>query len=126
MHVKKGNNRALSNDIAIECGIFQGDLLSRTVFCLCFTVISYHIQDLKLGYTLGTPNKRHGSQMITQTHTLLMDDWKIYGTSHQLLEKIIKNTTYVMEVTGLNLNLDKGAVLSTTAGRETSTNNMMI
>ena len=80
LQVKKGKNRVLSKEIAIERGIFQGDSLSPTLFCLCFTVISYHIRDLKLGYTLGAPSKRHGSQMIT--HTLLMDDLKIYSTSH--------------------------------------------
>ena len=124
LQVKKGKNNVLSKEIAIDRGIFQGDSLSPTLFCLCFTVISYHIRDLKLGYTLGAPNKRQGNQIIT--HTLLMDDLKIYSTSHRLLEKVIKKATYVMEATGLNLSLEKCAVLSTKAGRETSTNNLMI
>ena len=121
---KQGKNRVLSKEIAIERGIFQGDSLSPTLFCSCFIVISYHIRDLKLGYTLGAPSKRHGSQMIK--HTLLMDDLKIYSTSHQLLETVIKKATYVMDAIGLSLSLEKCAVLSRKAGRETSTHNLMI
>lgn len=85
---KKGEHKALSKEIAIDRGIFQGNSLSPTFFCLCFTVISYHIRDLKLGYTLSAPNRRHASHIIT--HTLKMDDLKIYSTSHQLLKKVIK------------------------------------
>ena len=114
----------LSKEIAIERGIFQGDSVSPTLFCVCFSVMSYDIQDLELGYTLGVPDMRNGGQMIT--HTLLMDDLKIYSTSYQLLEKVIKKIPHVMEATGLNLSLEKCAVLSTKAGRETSKNNLMI
>ena len=45
-----------------------------------------------------------------KTHGLLMDDLKVYSTSHQQLEKVIQQTVYVMEKTGLNLGLDKCSV----------------
>ena len=34
-----------------------------------------------------------------------MDDLNVYSTSHQQLEKVIQQTAYVMEKTGLNLGL---------------------
>ena len=60
---------------------------------------------MKLGYIPGPPGNRNSNQM--KTHGLLMDDLKLYSTSHQQFEKVIQQAAYVMEKTGLNLGLDK-------------------
>ena len=60
---------------------------------------------MKLGYIPGPPGNRSSNQM--KTHGLLMDDLKVYSTSHQQLEKVIQQAAYVMEKTGLNVGLYK-------------------
>ena len=55
-----------------------------------------------------------------------MDDLKVYSTSHQQLEKVIQQTAYVMEKTGLNLGLDKCSVLAIKAGKECTTKSVKI
>ena len=79
---------------------------------------------MKLGYTAGPPGNRNSNQM--KTHGLLMDDLKVYSTSHQHLEKVIQQTAYVMEKTGLNLGLDKCSVLTMKAGKECTTKSVKI
>ena len=103
LQVSKGKETILSEEILIECGIFQGDSLSPTLFNLAFIIISYTIRQKKLEYILGPPGNRNSDQM--KTHDLLINDLKDYSTSHQQLDKVIQQTTYVMEKTGLNLGL---------------------
>ena len=124
MQVSKGKEKILSKEIFIECGIFQGDSLSPTLFGLAFIIISYTIRQMKLGYIPGPPGNRNSNQM--KTHGLLMDDLKVYSTSHQQLEKVIQQTAYVMEKTGLNLGLDKCSVLTIKAGKECTTKSVKI
>ena len=116
--------KVLSKEIFIECGIYQGDSLSPTLFGLAFIIISYTIRQMKLGYIPGPPGNRNSNQM--KTHGLLMDDLKVYSTSHQQLEKVIQQTAYVMEKTGLNLGLDKCSVLTIKAGKECTTKSVKI
>ena len=107
LQVFKGKENIMPEEIFIECGIFQGDSLSPTLFGSAFIIISYAIRQMKLGYV---PDNRNSNQM--KTHGLLMDDLKVYSTSHQQLEKVIHQAAYVMEKTGLNLGLDKCSVLT--------------
>ena len=95
-----------------------------TLFGLAFIIISYTIRQMKLGYILGPPGKRNSNQM--KTHGLLMDDVKVYSTSHQQLEKVIQHAAYVMEKTGLNVGLDKCLVMTIKAGKECTTNSVKI
>ena len=72
----------------------------------------------------GPPGNRNSNQM--KTHGLLMDDLKVYSTSHQQLEKLIQEAAYVMEKTGLNVGLDKCSVLIIKAGKECTTKSVKI
>ena len=51
---KKRKEKILAKEIFIECGIFQGDSLSPTLFGLAFTIISYTITDEAWVYTRAT------------------------------------------------------------------------
>ena len=95
MQVSKGKEKILSEEIFIGCEIFLGDSLSPTSFDLAFIIISYTIRQRELGYIPGPPGNRNSYQM--KTHGLLMDDLKVYSTSHQQLEKVIQQVAYVME-----------------------------
>ena len=88
LQVSKGKENILSEEIFIECGIFQGGSLSLILFCLAFIIISYTIRQIKLGYIPGPPGDRISNQM--KTHGLLMDDLNVYSTSQQQLEKVIQ------------------------------------
>ena len=120
LQVSKGKRKILSQEIFIECGIFQGDSLSPTLFGSAFIIISYAIRQMKLEYIPGPLGNRNSNQM--KTHGLLMDDLKVYSTSHQQLEKVIQQAAYMMEKTGLNLGLDKCSVLTRKAGKDCTTN----
>ena len=124
LQVFKGKENILSKEIFIECGIFQGDSLSPTLFGLAFIIISYTIRQMKLEHIPGSPGNRNSDQM--KTHGLLMDDLKVYSTSHQQLEKVIQQAAYVMEKTGLNLGLDECSVLTIKAGKESTTKSVKI
>ena len=115
LQVSKGKEGILSKEIFIECGIFQGDSLSPTLFGLAFIIISYTIRQMKLGHMPGPPSNRNSNQM--KTHGLLMDDLRVYSTSHQRLEKVIQQAAYVMEKTVLNLGLEKCSVLTIKAAK---------
>ena len=99
--------KILSEEIFMECGIFQGDSLSPTLFGLAFIIISYTIRQVKLGYIPGPLGNRNSNQM--KTHGLLMDDLKVHSTSHQQLE---------------NLGPDKCSVLTIKAGKECTTSSV--
>ena len=55
LQVSKGKEKILSKEIFIECGIFQGDSLSPTLFGLAFIIIIiYHQTDEAWVYTRAT------------------------------------------------------------------------
>ena len=62
LQVSKGKEKILSKEIFIECGIFQGDSLSPTLFGLAFIIVSYTIRQMKLGYIPGPPGNRNSNQ----------------------------------------------------------------
>ena len=73
--VKGGKEFKLSRETEIDCGIFQGDSLSPTLFCIAFMILSFIVRNLKLGYVPGPPSNRETRKM--KTHGLLIDDLKI-------------------------------------------------
>ena len=86
--------------------------------------IIYHQTDEAWIYIPGPPGNSNSNQMKTQG--LLMDDLKVYSTSHQQLEKVIQQAAYVMEKTGFNLGLDKCSVLTIKARKKCTTKSVKI
>ena len=103
---------------------FSGDSLSLTLFGLAFIIISYTIRHLTFGYIPGPPGNRNSNQM--KTYGLLMDDLKVYSTSHQQLDTVIQQAAYAMEKISLNLGLDIVFIFEPKSGKECKTNSVKI
>ena len=98
LQVRNGKECKPSKEIDIGCGIFQGDALSPTLFCIAYFAISYKIRNMKLGYVPGPPTARDTRKM--KTHGVMMDDLKIYTTGEKQLEKGINELTDAMKSMG--------------------------
>ena len=69
--------------IKIQCGIFQGGLLSPLLFCICLIPLTEQRNVLNTGY----------EEHVTKTkisHLLYMDDLKLIAKSEEELRKQIQ------------------------------------
>ena len=72
-----------TDDIKIQCGIFQGDSLSPLLFCICLISLTEQLNRLNTGY----------EEHITKTkisQLLYMDDLKLTAKSEEELRKQIQ------------------------------------
>jgi len=72
-----------TDDIKIQCGIFQEDSLSPLLFCICLIPLTEQLNRLNTGY----------EEDITKTkisHLLYMDDLKLIAKSEEELQKQIQ------------------------------------
>ena len=72
-----------SSWINFKRGLLQGDRLSAVTFCLSEIPIGMLIDKSK-GYKMGQP----GERSIKRTHSLFMDDLKLYQEDEQTLELV--------------------------------------
>jgi hypothetical protein len=82
MRLHAVNELIETEDIKIQCGIFQGDSLSPLLFCICLIPLIEQLNRLNTGY------KEH----ITETkisHLLYMDDLKMIAKSEEELRNRI-------------------------------------
>jgi hypothetical protein len=82
--------------IKIKRGFLQGDSFSPVGFCLSEIPVAMMIGDTE-GYAMGPPGERN----LKKTHSLFIDDLKIYQNSHERLKMV--NDTIVQA------SLDTGA-----------------
>ena len=73
----------LWKDIYIKCGFLQGDSYSQVGFCITEIPVAKLLEQSK-GYRMGEPGKRD----VSRTHSLFVDDLKVYQESHSLLKEI--------------------------------------
>ena len=69
-----------TEDIKIQCGIFQGDSLSPLLFCICLIPLTEQLNRLKTGYEEHTKKTKI-------SHLLYMDDLKLIAKSEEELQK---------------------------------------
>ena len=82
-HLHIENELIETEDIKIQCGIFQGDSLSPLLFCICLIPLMDQLNRLNTGY----------EEHITNTkisHLLYMDDLKLIAESEEELRKQIQ------------------------------------
>lgn len=71
--------------IQIKRGIFQGDSLSPLWFCLSINPLSYLLNKSKYGFEI-----KSSVQSTRITHLMYMDDIKLYSSSANSLEQLLK------------------------------------
>jgi len=69
-----------TDDIKIQCGIFQGDSLSPLLFCICMISLTEQLNRLNTGYEGHTTKTKI-------SHLLYMDDLKLIAKSKEELQK---------------------------------------
>ena len=113
MIIKDG--MVVTDVIKIVFGKFQGDSLSPLLFCLSYLMVSVILRKKRLGYIPGPPGKRNVHHM--KSHFIFMDDFKGLTSTESSLKAIIDISTEILEEIGLEIGLDKCAVLKVNKGK---------
>ena len=93
--------------IEIRKGIYQGDSLSPTLFCLCLFPISLVLKKFQ-GYSPGKPHRRDSQCAIT--HLYYIDDLKMYSSSRKEVERMITVLRDVSGEVGLQFYVEKSKI----------------
>ena len=80
LELNEGGKLQVSRWVQISKGFLQGDSYSPVGFCLTEVLVAMFLETD--GYRMGAP----GERMIKRTHSLLIDDFKVYQESHKKLE----------------------------------------
>ena len=91
------SEKMTSRWIRILCRFLQGDSYSPVGFCISEISICILLQCSK-GYRMGEP----GNRVIKQTHSLFVDDLKVYQESHEALEIVNEIIVQASHDTGVS------------------------
>jgi hypothetical protein len=83
MRLHAENKLTETEDIKIQCGIFQGDSLSPLLFCICLLPLTKKLNKLNTGYDEHTTKTKI-------LHLLYMDNLKVITKSEKELQKQIQ------------------------------------
>ena len=81
LEIWNGSEKMTSRWIRILCGFLQGDSYSSVGFCITEIPVCILLQHSR-GYRMGEP----GNCVIKRTHSLFVDDLKVYQESHKALK----------------------------------------
>ena len=81
LEIWNGSEKMTSRWIRILCGFLQGDSYSPVGFCITEIPVCILLQHSR-GYRMGEP----GNHVIKRTHSLFVDDLKVYQESHKALK----------------------------------------
>ena len=81
LEIWNGSEKMTSRWIRILCGFLQGNSHSPVGFCISEIPICILLQHSR-GYGMGEP----GNCFVKRTHSLFVDDLKVYQESHEALE----------------------------------------
>lgn len=117
LQIQTSNNIHTSSDIPIKCGIFQGDTLSPLWFCLALNPLSNVLNDSKYGFNL-----KYNNETIKCSHSMYMDDIKLYASNKKQLEALIKTTDRITRDINMEFGFDKCKSISINRGKRVMEN----
>ena len=83
LEIWKNRRKSISRWIDFMCGFLQGDSYSPVGFCISEIPVCKLLQDPK-GYRMGQSRNRG----VKRTHSLFVDDLKVYQESHKTLKDV--------------------------------------
>ena len=104
-----GKNRI--GKVNIRRGIFQGDSLSPLLFMVAVIPVTMILRTLKQGCSF-----RKGKEKLN--HLLFMDALKLYGSSGNEIDSLLKVVKIVSGDTGMQFKFDKYVVLKMKRGKQ--------
>ncbi|CAK1593322.1 unnamed protein product [Parnassius mnemosyne] len=107
------------DSINIKRGIFQGDSLSPTWFCLALNPLSTVIEESGLGFRFRKENS-------PISHLLYMDDLKLFTSKESELLLLLKLTHSFNNDIRMEFGIDKCAVINVNRGKIKDCNNFAI
>ena len=96
LQIWNGSEKVTSRWIQILCGFLQGDSYSPVPFCITEIPVCILLQHSR-GYRMG----KSGNHVIKRTHSLFVDDLKVYQESHnklKIVEEIIAQAATIQEL----------------------------
>ena len=97
-----------SNILKIKSGVLQGDSFSPLLFCIAMALISHAINKMECGY--ATASGKSKNMQMKVSHLFYMDDLKLYGSSSEILTKMVEKVKSVSSAIGMKMNTEKCAV----------------
>jgi hypothetical protein len=98
MRLHTENKLIETEDIDIQCGIYQGDSLSPLLFCICLIPLTEQLNRLNTGYEEHTTNTKI-------SHLLYVDDLKLIAKSKEELQNRYRQLKPLVVISIWNLDL---------------------
>ena len=105
-----------TEDIKIQCGIFQTDSLSPLLFCICLIPLTEQLNRLNTGYEEHTTKTKI-------SHLLSMDDLKLIAKSEEELKKQIHTVKTFINDINMEFGLEKCPNITFKRGKLTLSQN---
>ena len=119
MRLHAENELIETEDIKIQCGIFQGDSLSPLLFHISLIPLMQQLNRLNTGY----------EEHITKTkisHLLYMDDLKLIAKSEEEIRKKIQTVKNFSDDIHMDFGLEKCAKITFKKGKLIHSQNLVI
>jgi hypothetical protein len=118
MHLHTENQLTETEDIEIQCGIFQADSLSPLLFCICLIPLTEQVNRLNTGYEEHTTKTKI-------SHLLYTDDLKLISKSEEELQKQIQAVKNFSDDIQMEFGLEKCAKTAFKRGRLVHSQNLV-
>ena len=115
------SKKYVSRWINISCGFLQGDSYSPVGFCLTEIPICILLSQTR-GYRMGPP----GERKVKRTHSLFIDDLKVYKESHQQLQAVNEILVQASNDTGACYGISKCAEIVFKHGKMVKGDGLMV